>query len=86
MDLFFKKFPGERERKGCQMEETPTGVTVAIDQFDCEDEMQFALAVMEDSFKNLMIWCISTHLISLDWILMKIMTGGQDLWKLSQHL
>lgn len=39
------------------MAETPIGVTGAGGQFDCEDEIQFAPPVVEDLFKNLMIWC-----------------------------
>lgn len=46
------------------MAETPIGVTDAGGQFDYEDEIQFAMAVMEDLFKNLKIWAISDHLSS----------------------
>lgn len=74
--LVFKTLQGERERKGCQVAETPIGVTDAGSQFDYEDEMQFAPAVMEDLFKNLKIWAISDQSTSSDQTLMKIVIGG----------
>lgn len=58
------------------MAELPIGVTDAGGQFDYEDEIQFAIAVMEDLFKNLKIWAISDHSSSPDWTLMKIAIGG----------
>lgn len=74
--LVFKTLQVERERKGCQVAETPIGVTDAGSQFDYEDEMQFAPAVMEDLFKNLKIWAISDQSTSSDQTLMKIVIGG----------
>jgi len=53
--LVFTTLQGERVKKGCQVAETPIGVTAAAGQFDCADEMEPAPAVMEDLFKNLMI-------------------------------
>lgn len=68
------------------MAETPIGVTDAGDQFDFEGGMQFAPAVVEDLFKNSMIWCRSAPSISLELTVMKIVRGDWDLWKLSRPL